>query len=119
MNRALVLATLGTAWLNTVPHESPVWEAITRECAVQTALVLLTDDGAAGWDATLRDTLARDPSPLVRQLAAELPKGRHWSALLVSTAVCQRLELWSATKDVYRSTLARLAQNGQTRPAAA
>jgi hypothetical protein len=97
VDRARVAAELPqpvAAWVRR-RDEPQLWTLVARHVAVDVGAALLAGDppGEGGildaWGNEVFDLLARCPSPAVRALAPELPRGRRrWTAHLVAPAVC-------------------------------
>ena len=85
-----------------IPTELPDWasaetrQSLARDYAVFVGRVLLEDDGAAGWDWDRNAQLRAHELPLVRAIAATLPRGRMWTPHRVAAAVCEQLDLHGA-----------------------
>ena len=102
--------------------ELPDWasvetrQSLARDQAVYIGRILLADDGAAGWDWSVNARLRAHEQPLVRDIAATLPRGRMWTPHRVAQAVCAALDLHGAAYDIaerLRDTKARIGESAK------
>jgi hypothetical protein len=98
-------------WLRSADPEC--WEPVAREIALRTAVALLDDDGAAGWDDELRERL---DGTAVKAIARELPRGRRWNRTTVVGPVCDYFGLFGEgyRRWVYDRVSGRIAQSMRT-----
>ena len=75
-------------------------QSLARDEAVYIGRILLDDNGAGGWDWDRNARLRAHELPLVRDIAATLPRGRMWTPHRVAQAVCAALDMHGAAYDV-------------------